>query len=745
MARHQLDLDRIAAGLPGYELGDELGRGGFGVVVAARHRLIDRPVAVKVLTTADLDPAGGSGGHGSGGRDLRARFLDEARVLAGLDHPHVVRIYDYVETDGLCLLVMEQLTGGSLRGRALAGPGAASAIGVAAAVALDAAHGRGVLHRDIKPDNLLFTADGTPKVTDFGIAKIVEATAATTTGLVGTPRYMAPEQITGSPLSPATDLYALGVVLYELFAGRSPFPPELPVAALLHHHLSVRPLPMPEAPGPIAEIIIAALAKEAGWRPASGLDFAVRLAAATTAAYGPGWLSASGVPVRLPDEVLSAAGHQPGISSGPGAVHGGGRPAGVAGPPAPTVRAGRRRRPAGGGQPAGGRRVALTVGASLVVAGLAVALVLKTVVLGGDDQDNRQAAYAGRTVQFQGLADAAGIALGPDGALYVSDPGDEVGQGQIVRLSAAGQAGLIGGSGPRPTPTGNVPSPSPTPVLGDGGQSLRAELREPAGLAIGPDGAVYLAESDNGRVRRIARDATITTVAGTSRSSSDGSVASTGAALRAYLDDPTGLTVDAKGVIYVTDGYRVRRIEGGQISTVAGSGTESGSAGDGGPAINATFYQPSGLAIAPNGVLYIADRGNDTVRRVDRSGTVSLVAGSPGKSGRTGDGRAASSALLNSPKGLALGADGSLYIADSGNDVVRRIDPHGIISTVAGSASYSSDDQEGALATQVSLSGPAGVVVDPSGALYVACGDGSIRRVSTDMFLTTVLRGPPDS
>ncbi|MCK9924968.1 protein kinase [Frankia sp. AgPm24] len=608
-----------------------------------------------------------------------------------------------------------------------------------------------MLHRDIKPDNLLFTADGTPKVTDFGIAKIVEATAATTTGLVGTPRYMAPEQITGSSLSPATDLYALGVVLYELFAGRSPFPPELPVAALLHHHLSVRPLPMPEAPGPIAEIIIAALAKEAGWRPASGLDFAVRLAAATTAAYGPGWLAASGVPVRLPDEVLSAAGHQPGINSGPGAVHGGavhggGRPTGVAGPPAPTVRAGRRRRPAGGGQPGGGRRrVALAVGASLVVAGLAVALVLKTVVPGGDDQDNRQAAYAGRTVQFQGLADAAGIALGPDGALYVSDPGDEVGQGQIVRLSAAGQVGLIGGSGPRPTPTGNVPSPSPTPVLGDGGQSLRAELREPAGLAIGPDGAVYLAESDNGRVRRIARDATITTVAGTSRSSSDGSVASTGAAPRAYLDDPTGLTVDAKGVIYVTDGYRVRRIEGGQISTVAGSGTESGSAGDGGPAINATFYQPSGLAIAPNGVLYIADRGNDTVRRVDRSGTVSLVAGSPGKSGRTGDGRAASSALLNSPKGLALGADGSLYIADSGNDVVRRIDPHGIISTVAGSASYSSDDQEGALATQVSLSGPAGVVVDPSGALYVACGDGSIRRVGTDMFLTTVLRGPPDS
>ncbi|MCM3885147.1 serine/threonine-protein kinase, partial [Frankia sp. R82] len=371
MARHQLDLARVAAALPGYELGDELGRGGFGVVVAARHRLIDRPVAVKVLAgVADPEPAAGLGsgpggfgsgvgqgrgvsqdsgvGQDSGGRDLRDRFLGEARVLAGLDHPHVVRIYDYVENDGLCLLVMEQLTGGSLRGRPLAGPGPVSAIGVAAAVALAAAHDRGVLHRDVKPDNLLFAADGTPKVTDFGIAKILEATAATTTGLVGTPRYMAPEQITGAPLGPGTDLYALGVVLYELFAGRSPFPPELSVAALLHHHMSVPPLPLSEAPGPIAELITAAMAKQAGWRPRSGLDFAVRLAAATTASYGPGWLAASGVPVRLPDEVLSAAGHRPGVRSGPGGFRPAGQPgylpggmpayavagaAGAAGPP----------------------------------------------------------------------------------------------------------------------------------------------------------------------------------------------------------------------------------------------------------------------------------------------------------------------------------------------------------------------------------------------------------------------------
>ncbi|CAI7975512.1 hypothetical protein FRAHR75_190029 [Frankia sp. Hr75.2] len=206
-----LDLDHVAAVLPGYDIGAELGRGGFGTVLAARHRLIGRHVAVKVFLdpSPEADPSGGPGASAGTGesQNLRSRFLAEARVLAGLDHPHIVRVFDYVERDGLCLLVMEQLTGGTLRARAAAGlpPRATCAIALAAAAALDVAHGRGVLHRDVKPDNLLFTADGVPRVTDFGIAKIVEATAASTTGMVGTPRYMAPEQITGAPLGPATD------------------------------------------------------------------------------------------------------------------------------------------------------------------------------------------------------------------------------------------------------------------------------------------------------------------------------------------------------------------------------------------------------------------------------------------------------------------------------------------------------------------------------------------------------------
>ncbi|WP_256788692.1 serine/threonine-protein kinase [Frankia sp. AvcI1] len=750
----QVDTGRVAAALPGYELGGELGRGGFGAVLAGRHRLIDRIVAVKVL----LDPGGTSGASGaagaSGADDLRARFLAEARVLAGLDHPHVVRIYDYVECDGLCLLVMEQLTGGSLRRRSRlsTGPAQVGAIGVAAAVALAAAHGRGVLHRDVKPDNLLFTGDGVPKVTDFGIAKIVEATAATTTGLVGTPRYMAPEQITGGRLGPGTDLYSLAVVLYELFARRSPFPPDLPVAALLHHHLSVAPLPLTEAPGPVADVIASAMAKEPSWRPASALDFAVRLAAAMTATLGPGWLAASGIPVRLPDDVLSAAGHHP-TTPRPAAAPLSGTAPLSGSPPHPhgdaaadlhrtgaPARGGQGRRRARGG---GRRRLVVisvaAVGALAVAAGLLVGLG----AFGGGDGDRRPA-YAGAPVTLAGLSDAGGLTLGADGSLYLTDPGVGTGQGQVVRLTSAGRADRIGGSGPRPTPTGDAPSPSPSPspVIGDGGPSLAADLQDPAGVAVGRDGAVYLAERDAGRIRRIGRDRVITTVAGAGPDYADGFTADVGDATKAHLDDPSAVAVDDDGVLYVAEGYRVRRVEKGRITTVAGKATEYGSAGDGGPAVNATLYQPSGLALGDDGSLYVADRGEDTVRRIDRSGRITLVAGRPGTYGNRGDGRAATAALLDDPTGLALGPDGSLYIADAGNDVIRRVDGHGIITTVAGTASYSAGDHDGALATQTRLSDPAGVAVDPTGTVYLACSDGTVRRVGRDGFMTTALRPP---
>ncbi len=131
----------------------------------------------------------------------------EAQLLAHLDHPHIVRVYDYLETDDLRLIVMEFPGGGTLTRQAAGmAPGAACAAGLAIATALSYAHARGVLHRDVKPDNVLFDAAGLLEVTDFGLAKIVEGSAATASRVVGTPPYMAPEQITGTRLGPATDL-----------------------------------------------------------------------------------------------------------------------------------------------------------------------------------------------------------------------------------------------------------------------------------------------------------------------------------------------------------------------------------------------------------------------------------------------------------------------------------------------------------------------------------------------------------
>ncbi len=219
-----LERAQVEAALPGYELGPTLGQGASGIVVEGRHRQITRQVAIKVLTRA--------------GPAYRAGFRREADVLAGLDHPHIVRIYDYVERGELSLLVMEHLPGGTLRSRlAEASPAMACAVGLAAADALAAAHTAGVLHRDVKPSNIPFARDGAPKLVDFGISKFFGGTSTSVHSIVGTPGYMAPEQIGGERVGSGTDLYALGVVLFRLLTGTMPIDPSLPPAQLWRRQL----------------------------------------------------------------------------------------------------------------------------------------------------------------------------------------------------------------------------------------------------------------------------------------------------------------------------------------------------------------------------------------------------------------------------------------------------------------------------------------------------------------------------
>ena len=184
-----------------YELERELGRGGMAVVYAALDTEMGRRVALKVL-----------GAHLAGDPAFRTRFLREARIAASLSHPNLVRVYDIGEHDGLSCIVMELAEGGTLEGgRLTASEGAQVAEGLAYA------HAHGVVHRDLKPGNLLRTSDGVVKIGDFGIARAAEETRVTQIGTVlGTLRYLAPEQAEGRDVGPEADVYSLGIVLEEL-------------------------------------------------------------------------------------------------------------------------------------------------------------------------------------------------------------------------------------------------------------------------------------------------------------------------------------------------------------------------------------------------------------------------------------------------------------------------------------------------------------------------------------------------
>ncbi|MEV5434631.1 serine/threonine-protein kinase, partial [Streptomyces sp. NPDC052682] len=220
-----------------YRLETAIGRGAMGEVWRAYDETLGRPVAVKLLLGQDSDPTAAS------------RFRLEAQTAGRLNHPHVVGVLDFGAYEDRLFLVMELVQGDSLAGvLARSGPLPAERvadIAAQAAAGLAVAHRQGVVHRDIKPGNLLLAADGTVKIGDFGIARFVDdpAAALTATGqIVGTSLYLAPERALGKPAGPAADVYALGCVLYHLLTGRPPFHAESAMA-ILHQHLDALPEP----------------------------------------------------------------------------------------------------------------------------------------------------------------------------------------------------------------------------------------------------------------------------------------------------------------------------------------------------------------------------------------------------------------------------------------------------------------------------------------------------------------------
>jgi len=314
----------------------------------------------------------------------------------------------------------------------------------------------------------------------------------------------------------------------------------------------------------------------------------------------------------------------------------------------------------------------------------------------------------GRLATSAQLHNPSDVAVDSTGNLYIADGGDA-----RVRKVSNGLITTMAGGGP---------------PLGSKSLATSAQLLYPQGVAVDTTGNVYMADSTDALIRKVS-SGIITTVAGTGTPgySGDG-----GPAISAQLSYPIAVAADAGGSLYIADLTRIRRVSSGVITTVAGN-SFVGYSGDTGPATSAMLFSPQGVAVDAAGTVYIADSGNNRIRRVS-NGVITTVAGN-GTSGYNGDNIPATSATLSGPYGVAVDAAGNLYIADFGNCRIRKVS-NGIITTVAGNGLPGYGGDNGA-ATNASLNGPYGVAVDAAGTVYIAdSGNNRIRIVSGGVIAT---------
>jgi sugar lactone lactonase YvrE len=304
------------------------------------------------------------------------------------------------------------------------------------------------------------------------------------------------------------------------------------------------------------------------------------------------------------------------------------------------------------------------------------------------------------------------------GNLYFADYGNQV----VREITPAGILSVFAGKG----------TASHT---GDGGLATAANISAPRDLAIDPQGNVFILEQGYNCVRRVdAVTGIITTYAGVATTTSTPDSGDGGPATSAYLYGPRAIALDAAGNLYIVDyqASTIRKVDAvtHNISRFAGTPNSAGHTGDGGPATSATFNSPYGIRFDAAGNAYVDDFGNAAVRKIDTSGMINLFAGTEGTGGYSGDGGQAKSAMLSGPRGIALDAAGDLYINDTGNFVVRKINTAGVISTIAGKHA-SGNSGDGGPATAGTFNTLYGVVLDTANNLYLGDqGANVIRKIT---------------
>ena len=640
--------EHLARLLPQYQIEGVLGCGGMGAVYKGMQAELDRPVAVKLLPAEVAADTG-----------FVERFRREARTLAKLHHPGIVAVHDFGQTsEGHLYFVMEYVDGTDLR-RILRGPGLAPEQALALIVqiceALQAAHRQGVIHRDIKPENVLITQDGEVKLADFGLARPLEEKASqvltATQAVMGTPDYMSPEQRQGQS-DHRTDIFALGVMLYEMLTGQVPrgafMPPsqkvqvdvrvdEVVLKALQeaperrYQKVSemqtdvdrIRSTPTPVAAAPQAEPTKPQPAKRHWLLPSLATSMVLGVAA------GAGWFWWNKNPRPTNPAPSPVAGTAVTASSVATRSEVGIPPANK---PAPTIK------------PAGHPKD--TEGATVIRKDL-----FRWTNLAGKPGGLGNADGVGSQARFNYPGE---LAVDDHGFVYVADRTNCI----LRRVGPDGMVQTITGGGSR-----------------DGVNDRQPGIGAPSGIAVDGAGNVYI--TANRSVRKLSPDGFVTTVAGSPTSPED----QDGKGLKAGFGSPDDICIDKEGNLFVADVkcQTIRKIApDGTVTTLAGAPGVSGSADGSGS--QAQFNHPQQIASDGHGNLYVADGGNCTIRKITPSGIVSTVAGQPGKRG-VKDGRG-DQALFFEAGGIAIGSDGTLYVADYYNRAIRKIAPNGFVSTL---------------------------------------------------------------
>ncbi|ODR19835.1 serine/threonine-protein kinase PknD [Mycobacterium gordonae] len=600
--------DRAGSQFGPYRLIRMLGSGGFGEVYEAEDTTMHRTVALKLLSnTYSQDPV------------FRERLFREAHTAGRLREPHVLPIHSCGEIDGQVYIDMRLVRGVDLetllKRDGPLDPARAVRLIRQVAAALDAAHAETVLHRDVKPANILLSGDDFASLVDFGLASAAGDARLTKTGkAVGTFDYVAPERLSDAPVDHRCDVYALACVLYELLTGKAPYDEQRDLSALMTAHLTA-PIPRPSqqrpgTPAALDEVIARGMAK----KPDDRYRSAGELAAAAEQALSPAaptreWTVAPPPP---------AFPHQPPMPT----------------PPAPL--------PPWAQQPTRRRRGrAVLLAAAIVLLAVAITVGIVAIVHRHDDATPSAASTARPSstiptvLKFPNLVKPRGVAVDEAGTVYVAEMTNHSPEGRVLKLPAGQSAptelafGEVYGLDVAADGAGNVyladiHAPGVWKLApGARGPIMLpfGHIGRPAGLAVGKDGSVYLTDNALKQVLKLAPGAT----------------SATQLMPTVPLNGPGGIAVDKDGNVYIadTDDRRVLKLPAG-----AATPTELPFAG---------LQQPYGVAVDPGGTVYVSDLNGHGIFRLATGATSATRLAFPG---------------LNYPLGIAVDKAGDLFVVD---------------------------------------------------------------------------------